>query len=102
MNKKDMIIGGNVYHVAVNWNALSNFLQVTGSDSLSAMANIAEIKPSQLSALLTECVREGERLDGGKLELSQEELCADVDIATMAEFIAFFTKACDPGVKKKD
>ena len=87
---------GRVFRVEVNWNAIVAFLDATGRDDISALADLSLLKPSDLSGLLAAACNEGARLEGKPERLTAEEVGTFADVAVMAEFISIFTKQTKP------
>lgn len=87
---------GRTFRVEFNWNALIAFLDSAGRDDVSSLAGLTTIKPSEFTGLLAAGINEGLRLDGAKERITPEEVGALSDLATMAEFIAIFSKQTTP------
>lgn len=91
-----IIIDGLSYRVEVNWNTIVHFLEATGRDNVQELASLTDLRPSDLAGLLAASINEGERLDGKQVAFSAEDIGGLVDFATMAEFIAIFTRQTSP------
>ena len=102
INEGDIKVGDRTYHVAVNWNSVCGFLTATGNDTMEAVANIGAIKPSQMPVLVSECIKEGERLQGRECNISPMDVGALFGALDMTEFIKIFSRSMTPSLKKKE
>lgn len=93
-----MTIGGKEFRVECNMNALMDFLQERGTDDFSAIADVTKLKPSDMLPLMAACIREGERLEGRKCDLTSKDIGAVADFSTLGSFIAIFNRAMAPAV----
>lgn len=87
-----MNIGGKEYRVEVNWNAVTAFLEATNSDSMEALANIGQLKPSDVTALMAACINEGERLEGHDTHVSALDLGAQLQISDISLFFDIYRR----------
>ena len=95
--KKDYIeIAGKRYRVESNWNALTAFLDAVGRDTLDELSRINTIRPSELTALMTACIEEGERLDGRDGAPSAKELGAIITPDDVREFLTIYVRQSNP------
>lgn len=102
-----MNIGGKEYRVEVNWNAVTAFLEATNSDSMEALANIGQLKPSDVTALIAACINEGERLEGHDTHVSALDLGAQLQISDISLFFDIYRRQSSPATaedpsKKKE
>ena len=89
---KDFIaIGDNKYRVEVNWNTISDFLDLRGR-KLSDMQGFADFSAGDINALLWCAVLEGERLEGRDCEISQKDLTADIGPDDIRIFLELFQR----------
>lgn len=102
MQNDYMIIGGVKYRVEVNWNTITNFLAATGHDTLQALAQIANLKPSEISALIVEAIREGERLDGRDCNLTALDLGTILQPKHVGEFMDIYIRQYSPQVEAEE
>ena len=91
-----MNIGGKEYRVEVNWNAVTAFLEATNSDSMEALANIGQLKPSDVTALIAACINEGERLEGHDTHVSALDLGAQLQISDISLFFDIYRRQSSP------
>lgn len=87
---------GRTFRVELNWNAIVAFLDSTGRDNITALANLAQMKPSDLSGLLAASINEGARLDGKPGRLTPEEVGELADVRVMTDFIRIFNSQTQP------
>ena len=96
MDKAFMTIGGVQYRVEVNWNALSNFLVAVGRDTLEGLSQIGTMKPSEITSLMVESIREGERLEGRDCTLTALDLGAVLQPQHVGEFMDIYIRQSHP------
>lgn len=92
MPKETITIGGKTYRVEVNWNALSAFLVSVGRDTLEGLSNLAQMKPSDISALMAAAINEGERLEGRECGLTAIDLGAVMRPADVSAFMDIYLR----------
>lgn len=93
-----LTIDGQKYRVECNWNAHVAFLEATGRDQMASLVSLAEIKPSETTALMASCINEGERMDGKKTNLTPIELGAKIGLVEVGEFMRIYHKQTTPAV----
>lgn len=107
MAGKDYItLDGRKVRVECNWNALVGYLEASGRNDMSALANLAQLRPSDVSGLMAACVNEGERLDGREGRYTAEGIGATASYAAIGEFLSIYVRQRTPatpveGEKKK-
>lgn len=101
MGKDFLTIDGQKCRVECNWNAISDFLEITGQDSISALTQFGNIKPSELTTLMACALNEGARLDGVDVSFSPRDLGSKCDMSVISDFITIFTKQTSPKVAPK-
>lgn len=96
MAKAFINIGGNDLRVEVNWNTIASFLQMKGEDTFNDLAEITNLKPSDIAPMMAAAINEGERLEGRKANYTPEEIGALSSVATVAEFVKVFHGQLNP------
>ena len=95
--KKDYIeIAGRRYRVEVNWNALTSFLRAVGRDTIDELSRIETLRPSELTALMSACMEEGERLEGRDGVPGPMDLGAVITPDDVREFIEIYVRQSNP------
>lgn len=96
MEKDYIEIGGTRYRVEVNWNALAAFLKEVGRDTIEDLATFSTIRPSDITALMSACITEGERLDGRKGAPSALDLGAVITPEDVSAFMDVYLRQSAP------
>lgn len=68
-------IDGKEYRIEYNFNAIAEFLEMTGR-SLGDLTDLGEISAKEMLTLIWCGISEGERLEGRKMEIGRDELGA--------------------------
>ena len=102
MKKDTIVIGGKEYRVEANWNALTEFLQAVGRDTLEDLASFRTIRPSEIPALMAACINEGERLDGRESKFTALELGAIISPADAVVFMNIYVKQSAPRMEVEE
>lgn len=92
------------YRIEANWNAITAFLEAKGEDNMTALANVGNIKPSDITYLMAACINEGERMDGRESNLDHLTIGEMCSMSEIAEFVQIYAKQSTPDIeqKKKD
>lgn len=98
MDKDYIVIAGVRYRVEVNWNAMTAFLRAVGRDTLDELSKIDSLRPSELTALMSACIAEGERLDGRDKAPSALDLGAVMTPEDAATFLRIYIRQSAPKV----
>ena len=67
-------IGGKKVRVEMNWNAMMTFCEEKGIDDLSKLGEDGNVTPRDLLTIMYSAIKEGERMEGRKFELTKEGL----------------------------
>lgn len=107
MTGETIIITGQAYRVEVNWNTIVAYLEQSGQNDVTALANFGNLKPSDIAGLLAAAINEGERLEGREVNFTAQEIGAQCGMQEIAEFIRIFSAQTAPqtkstGSKKND
>lgn len=99
--------GGKKYRFECNWRAISSYLQKIGQDTLSGLAELKNMKPSQIAGLFCECIAEGERLDGRESDFKEEYFLESRDLVVLTQCMDLYIaqqapKTRNEEVEKKD
>ncbi len=103
MKKKDYIeIAGQRYRVESNWNALTDFLETVGRNTLDELSKIDTIRPTELTALMAACIAEGERLDGRDKVPSAKDLGAIITPDDVRNFLDIYVRQSNPQLNQEE
>lgn len=92
---------GQQFRVEVNWNSISDFLELQGLDDLAAIDNLSKLKVSDISGLIWACVREGERMDGNEFTQGIRDFGAKLTPANIGKFMELLKEQLDTGEKEE-
>lgn len=95
--KDYIVIDGNKYRVEVNWNAIIAFCEFKGVEDLSALGDIVNMKPRELSVLMHYAIREGEAADGKECNLSAEDIARNCRMKEISDFLNIYKKQAFSG-----
>lgn len=103
MKPQYITIGDKKVRIEVNWNALIDFLDLTGLEFNAFVkdASKGDINPRHVRTLIWCSASEGERMDDKELDLTEEDVGGLLTPATVNDFVAVFTKQWTSGTKKK-
>jgi hypothetical protein len=98
-------INGQKCRIEFNWNTISNFLEDNGLE-LSAMDELAKMKPSQITQLIHSALKEGARMEKKEFPYSASDVGAGLSIADVNDVLTIFQchvnrKSSSEPVKKK-
>ena len=96
MAKAFIKIDGRELRVEVNWNAIASFLQMKGQDTFKDLAELTNLKPSDIAPMMAAAINEGERLEGHEANYTPEEIGARCSVVTVAEFVKVFQEQLNP------
>lgn len=103
MARADYIeLNGHKVRVECNWNALVSYLEASGRNDMSALANLAQLRPSDVAGLMAACVNEGERLDGRESNYTAENIGASASYTAIGEFLAIYVRQSTPATKAEE
>lgn len=107
MTGEKIIIAGQAYRVEVNWNTIVSYLEQSGQNDVTALANFGSLKPSDIAGLLAAAINEGERLEGREVSFTAKEIGSRCGMKEIADFIRIFSAQTAPqvqstGSKKND
>ena len=95
-------LNGKQVRVECNWNALVNFLEASGQNDMSALANLAQLRPSDVAGLMAACINEGERIEGREGNYTAEGIGQTASYAAIGEFLAIYVRQATPATKAKE
>ena len=72
--KETVVLNGNEYRVAANWNAIRDYCQRKGVTDLSKIGSVLCFGLDGVLTMAHCCIKEGERLEGRELGISEMEL----------------------------
>ena len=86
------MLDGREVRVESNWNSMVEFLKAKGSDSLTAITSLQDLKPSDIADLMAACVNEGERLEGREAHYTGLDIGALCGVEEMSEFLTIYAR----------
>lgn len=95
---------GQKFRIESNWNSLVDYCEAKGYTNLSHLEKIADIQLRDISSLIYACVKEGERMDGNEMRISELDFSAKLNPANIQEFMKIYaaqTQANLPGSNHK-
>lgn len=95
-------LNGKQVRVECNWNALVSFLEASGQNDMSALANLAQLRPSDVAGLMAACINEGERIEGRESNYTAESIGQTASYAAIGEFLAIYVRQSTPATKAKE
>lgn len=98
MEKHYIELGGRRFRAEYNWNALTSFLVATGQDTMEGMSDL-KMRPSEIAKMIFFAVREGERLDGRELDITEEWIGENLDTQKVVEIFSIFNAHTSNGAK---
>lgn len=98
MMREEITINGKRYRVAANWNAIRDYCRRTGVTDLNEIGNVLWLGLDGVLTMAHCCLKEGERLDGRELEVSEEELGAVMGPVEMAGFVQVYVRQTTAGL----
>lgn len=87
---RKITIGGKMFSVACNWRAIEEFAEVNGIKTIQELGKISEMEVKALPAFIHACVREGEKMDGRELVLTEEDIRDNITMSVVAHFMEIF------------
>ena len=100
--KEVINIDGKEYRVAANWNAIRDYCGRKGVTDLSKLDSIVQFDVSDILTLAHCCIKEGERMEGKELVLSEEELGEIMSPVSMTVFINIYVGQSTTGIGQND
>lgn len=105
MKKHYLEIGELKLRVEANWNATLAYCECKGVDNLSALDNLGELSPGDLTTMMHCCIKEGERMDEREFVMSELDLGAILRPQHVGQFIQMYQEQsavkAEKGAKKK-
>ena len=83
-------IGGKKVRVEMNWNAMMTFCEEKGIDDLSKLGEDGNVTPRDLLTIMYSAIKEGERMEGRKFELTKEGLSEIVRPSDITLFLKIY------------
>lgn len=96
------ITPGKRVRVEANWNAIVAFLEARGIDTMTGLADMDKLSPSQVADLMAACINEGERLDGRETHYVGIDLGAMCSLDVITEFLRIYLRQSTPKLKASD
>lgn len=90
-------IGGKKVRVEMNWNAMMTFCEEKGIDDLSKLGEDGNVTPRDLLTIMYSAIKEGERMEGRKFELTKEGLSEIVRPSDITSFLKIYKEQCGGG-----
>lgn len=90
-------IGGKKVRVEMNWNAMITFCEEKGIDDLSKLGEDGNVTPRDLLTIMYSAIKEGERMEGRKFELTKEGLSEIVRPSDITSFLKIYKEQCGGG-----
>lgn len=85
-------VGGQEFGVVVNWNVIRNYCRLKGISDISQLDKALSFDVDGVLTMAHCCIREGERLSGRTLELTEEDLGAIVGPTDMTNFLRVYVE----------
>lgn len=85
-------IGGTEYEMAVNWNAIRDYSKRRGISDLSQLDRVLSFDVDGALTMAHCCIKEGERLAGRTLTMSEEELGAAMTPGDVLRFMRLYAE----------
>lgn len=105
--KHDVVeINGQPWRVEFNWNTIAAFLEANNLE-LSAVDELQKLKPSQITVLIHEALKEGARMESKEFPYSVKDIGSNLSVTDIAALLTVFQKhvsaknANTDGAKKK-
>lgn len=105
--KNDYIeINGEKFRIEFNWNAISLFIEGNNL-TLSSIDELNNLKPSQITSLIFNAVKEGARLENKTFDFNEKDVGASLSLKNISDILIVFnrqvqaTNANVPVKKKK-
>lgn len=92
MEKRFLDIRGKKVRVEANWNAIADFCRRKNIVDLSQIDMLSRIGVDDILPLMHCCVKEGERLEGREVMMTEDELGSSVNTAKMGEFMRIYAE----------
>ena len=90
--KEVININGKNYRVAANWNAIRDYCQRKGIRNLQEIGNVLCFGLDGILTMAHCCIKEGERLEGRELGISEMELGEMFSPGMMTKFIEIYAR----------
>ena len=97
MEISGLSIGGKKVRVEMNWNAMMTFCEEKGIDDLSKLGEDGNVTPRDLLTIMYSAIKEGERMEGRKFELTKEGLSEIVRPSDITSFLKIYKEQCGGG-----
>lgn len=105
MKKSYLTIGEKNYRVEANWNATLDYCDRKGVTELSALDNLGQLTPGDLTIMMHCCIKEGERMDGREFNMTELDLGGILRPFHIGEFVRIYQEQSivevEKGTKKK-
>lgn len=96
--KETIIINGKEYRVAVSWNAIRDYCGRKGVNDLTEIDSVLSFNIDGMLTMAHCCIKEGERLEGRKFEMTEEDLGAMMNPIEMTEFAKSYVRQATTGM----
>ena len=90
--KETVVLNGNEYRVAANWNAIRDYCQRKGVTDLRKIGSVLCFGLDGVLTMAHCCIKEGERLEGRELGISEMELGEMFSPGMMTKFIEIYAR----------
>lgn len=87
MNKDYLTLSdGTQVRIEVNWNAIQQVAESEGIKNLAEFDQISNLPPKKFPKLIYESAKEGERMDGRELQMTENELKEKIRFVQIQRF----------------
>jgi hypothetical protein len=99
-------INGKKFRIEFNWNAISSFIE-DNNLSLSSIDELDNLKPSQITSLIFNAIKEGARIENIPFNFNEKDVGASLSLKNISDILVVFnrqvqaTNANQPVKKKK-
>lgn len=90
--KNDVVeINRKPWRIEFNWNTIAAFLEANNLE-LAAVDELQQLKPSQITDLIFEGLKEGARIEGKEFPYSAKDVGAAISVNDIAALLTIFQK----------
>ena len=97
MMKEYLRIGGKAYRAEANWNAIAAYCRRKGVTDLAGLDVLGNVGVEDVIPLMHCCLKEGERLEGRDLDLTEDDLGSLANAATVGAFMQLYVRQSQAG-----
>lgn len=88
--KNTVIVGGRVFRVEFNWNALADYCELSGLEDISKLDSLSTVTATDMRTFIFCAIKEGERMEKREFDLSPLDLGAMLRPADIAEIMKIY------------